>query len=135
MCIHDQLSMQEITAISAPYPDVTNYLRYCRPYRITYPTFYEQTCDSEYSSNTLLPSHSCGHDIPESNAACMRVVCAMHTLHTLKLKFVKRFQTSPAVKFLARIFHTLPQCHYIFIVIKKKQTSSISNKILYVLYV
>lgn len=87
------------------------------------------------SSNTLLPSHSCGHDIPESNAACMRVVCAMHTLHTLKLEFVKRFQTSPAVKFSVRIFHTLPQCHYIFILIKKKQTNSISNKkILYVLY-
>lgn len=102
------------------YPDVTNYLQYCRPYRITYPTFYEQTCDSEF------PPTRCFHHIvvvtiPESNAACMRVVCAMHTLHTLKLEFVKRFQTPTAVKFSARMCHTLPQRYYIFIFIRKKQ--------------
>ncbi|EFN65489.1 hypothetical protein EAG_16120 [Camponotus floridanus] len=53
-----------VIAIAAIYLDP----RYCRPYRITYPTFYEQTCDSEF------PATRCFHHIvvvtiPESNAA------------------------------------------------------------------
>lgn len=71
MYIHDQLSMQEITAISAAYADVTNYLRYCRRYRITYPTFYEQTCDSEF------PATRCFHHIVVVTIYT-RIECGLH---------------------------------------------------------
>lgn len=67
------------------------------------PAFYGQTCDPEF------PATCCFHHIvvvtiPESNAACVRLVCAMRTLHTTELEFAKRFETSPAVKFSARMF-------------------------------
>lgn len=63
------------------------------------------------------PATCCFHHIvvvmiPESNVACMRLMCAMRTLHTLKLEFVKRFWTySVTVKFWTQMFHTLSRCY------------------------
>jgi len=98
-------------------------------YRIIYPTFYEETCDPEF------PATCCFHHIvvvmiPESNVACMRLMCAMCTLHTLKLEFVKYFQTcSVTIKFVAQIFHFIVYFIAVlyFYFFKKKQTCSITS--------
>jgi len=89
----------------------------------TYPMFYGQTCDLEFPA-TYCFHHIVAVAIPESNAACMRLVYAMHTLHTSGAEFAKRSQTSPTVKFSASMLRILSHDATFLIFLRKKRASA-----------
>lgn len=119
MCIHYQLSMQEITTISIYIPTLQIIYSIADHIVLRIRRFTSKLATLSFQQHAASITQLWSRYPNRMRLVC-GLVCAMHTLHTLKLEFVKRFQTPTAVKFSARICHTLLQCHYIFILIRKK---------------